>query len=82
MENENQLAEKLTKLEYAMIHSSWMPSDADVNAEYSRDRQKNPYNESHRPRLRSQREIINDLRIAYFKGILSATQQLNHGKEK
>jgi hypothetical protein len=70
-ENYNKLASQLSKLEYALIHSTWEPTKDDVNAEFQRDRNKNPYNEPHKPKLRSYSEVVKDLKITHFKTLLT-----------
>ena len=60
----------LTKLEYALIHSTWEPSKADIEGQAQRDRQKNPHNEPGKPALRSYAEIVRDLKIEHFKVLL------------
>lgn len=61
----------LTKLEYALIHSTWEPSKESIEMEATRDRNKNPYNESNKPVLRSYLEIVRDLKIKYLQTLLS-----------
>lgn len=61
----------LSKLEYALIHSTWEPSNDDINAQARIDRNRNPYNESNKPALRTNSEIIRDLKISYFKTLLN-----------
>lgn len=70
--NYDLLANKLTKLEYALIHSTWEPSKIDVDDEILRDRCKNPHNEPGKQRLRSSYEIARDLKIQHWKTILNS----------
>lgn len=63
----------LTKLEYALISSSWEPSESDIDIQIKTDRAKNPHNDSYKPKLRSRTEIILDLKIEYHKLLLSKT---------
>ena len=71
MSNANKPASELTKLEYALIHSTWQPSKEAFDMEVTRDRNKNPHNDSYKPKLRSAAEIVNDLRKAHFTQILN-----------
>jgi hypothetical protein len=63
--------EGLSKLEYALIHGNWEPSKQDIDMEVTRDRNKNPHNDSYKPRLRSYHEIIRDLKKQYYTTLLS-----------
>ena len=71
MDNSNKPASELTKLEYALIHSAWHPSTDDIETELRRDKAINPYNEPHKKKLRSRKEVILELTIAHFKALLS-----------
>ncbi len=70
MENYNKPSSELTKLEYALIHSNWYPTKDDIETQGRYDKQRNQYNEPHKPPLRSQSEIIKDLRTDHFKLML------------
>ncbi len=71
IDNSLNKATDLSKLEYALIHSSWMPSKEDVQAIITREHQLNPYNDNWKPKKHSNAEIVNNLRIKYFKQILN-----------
>jgi len=68
----------LTKLEYALIHGHYEPSKSDIDTQVTRDRLANPHNDSYKPRLRSYNEIVNGLKISYYKELLT---QLSNEKE-
>lgn len=60
----------LTRLEYAVIHSTYEPSQSDIDGAYQRDKMKNPHNEPNKPPIRSRVEIIADLKIGAAKILL------------
>lgn len=66
-------ASELTKLEYALIHSTWRPSEDDIKAVFERERRLNPHNDSYKPKLHSHKEIMHNLRLIYFRDILNNT---------
>lgn len=70
--NQNQSAIGLTKLEYALIHSSWEPSKDDIDCVVRRQRLANPHNDSYKPKLQSYFEIVNDLRRNHFIELLNS----------
>lgn len=51
------------------------PSRADINLQGEFDRQANPHNENHKPRRRSHKEIIADLRYAYADAMIAASEK-------
>ena len=71
VDNAASSASELTKLEYALIHSPWEPSEQDIQTQVRRDKDINPYNDNHKPKLRSCSQIIKDLKVNHFKEILS-----------
>lgn len=61
--------EKFSKLQYALIHCQYEPSEEDIKHEQLMDRLKNPHNESHKPIIRDRMEIIIDLKTDYINKI-------------
>lgn len=70
MNTENK-ANDLTKLEYALIHSTWQPSKEDIESTVRMEKFRNPYNDYGKPRLHSYQEIVNLLRIKHFTELLN-----------
>jgi hypothetical protein len=66
----------LTKLEYFLANSPWEPDKSDIDAEIARDRNKNPHNDSHKPRIRGYAEIVIDLKINNALSILKITESI------
>lgn len=71
MKNTNNPANELTKLEYALIHSNWEPDKEDIEREYRYDKNLNPYNEPQKEKLRSQKEIVRELKYNHFSALLN-----------
>lgn len=59
----------------AVIHAP-NPSDSKIAIQRQSDKNKNPYNESHRPPLRDDDEIIIDYKIEFAKKLLSKLNNL------
>lgn len=49
---------------------SHVPSTKDIEAEYHRDKMRNPHNDYHKPPLRSQIQIVSDLKFLFADGVL------------
>lgn len=56
-------------LKLAACH--YNPTDLDIELATKRDRNANPYNDAHLPKLRTRDEIIIDLKWAFAKALLS-----------
>ncbi len=62
---------------YGMTLRDWFagtaptPADDDVELQERLDRNRNPHNDSHKPRIRSRAEIIASLRYAYADAMLA-----------
>lgn len=59
----------MTLRDYFAIHGP-EPLDVEIQLERQKDRDRNPYNESNKPPLRSDREIRCELRYAYADTML------------
>lgn len=70
-DNYNKPASELTKLEYALIHSTWEPAKHDIELQLNMETRANPYNDAHKPKRRSYSEVVRDLKIEHFKQLLS-----------
>lgn len=53
------------------------PSDADIEFQQKYDRMRNPYNDSHKPKIRDRAEIILDYKIAMWKMLQEKLINLN-----
>jgi hypothetical protein len=63
--------EGVTLRDYFAIHGP-EPLDGDVEFQRQLDRNRNPYNESHKPKIRSDKEIRAALRYEYADAMLEA----------
>jgi hypothetical protein len=66
--------EEITLRDYFAAHAP-MPSDEQIVFEMQRDRNRNPHNEGHKPRLRERVNIIADLAFAYADAMLKAREK-------
>ena len=60
----------------AVIHAP-MPLEQYITMEQQIDNTKNPYNDSHKPKLRDRNQIIADLKVKYAKCVLEAIRKAN-----
>ena len=56
------------------------PSTEDISSEFERDRLRNPHNDPHKPKIRSKREIIAELRYRYADSMISEREQQYHDR--
>jgi hypothetical protein len=64
----------MTLLDWFATHAPH-PSEERVSLEMKLDKQRNPYNEGHKPKIRGRIEIIADLNYEYAKAMIAARKR-------